>query len=184
MILFTSWLGLTSTAQEISIVDVKRNITLADSDPVYKDFYLNAGESSALRKNMVITVKRKISVRDTGSKSVGDFETVVGQLKVIHIGNKVSVAREYKLLPRDAEPMLEQIGMMSGDRIDLSGAFIDNKPPVKATVQTAEAPKPFEAEQRIPAATSVEESTVVPAAPASLPFPASSTQQPVPIPQL
>ncbi|MEQ1723651.1 MAG: hypothetical protein ABL930_10780, partial [Pseudobdellovibrio sp.] len=43
-------------AQEIVVVDVKRNITLADEDPVYKDFYINAGEGTSLRKNMVVLV--------------------------------------------------------------------------------------------------------------------------------
>jgi len=37
------------------------------------------------------------------------------------------VAREYQLMSREDEPMLEQIGIMTGDRIDLQGSFIDNK---------------------------------------------------------
>ena len=128
-------------AQDISVVDVKRNITLSDSDLVYKDYYLNAGDASSLRKNMVVNVKRKINIKDSGTKSVGDFETVVGQLKIIHIGNKVTVAREHKLIPRDEEPMLEQIGIMSGDRLDLAGSFIDNtKPNFKHKTSDTEAP--------------------------------------------
>jgi hypothetical protein len=119
-----------SVAQEIVVVDVKRNITLADEDPVYKDFYINAGEGTSLRKNMVVNVKRKINIKDASTKSVGDFDTTVGQLKIIQIGNKVSVAREFKLLSRDEEAMLEQIGIMSGDRIDLTGSYIDNTKPV------------------------------------------------------
>jgi hypothetical protein len=119
-----------TSAQEITVVDVKRNITLADEDPVYKDFYINAGDGTSLRKNMVVNVKRKINVKDSGTKSVGDFETTVGQLKIIQIGNKVSVAREFKLLSRDEEAMIEQIGIMSGDRIDLTGSYIDNSKPV------------------------------------------------------
>jgi hypothetical protein len=119
-----------TSAQEIVVVDIKRNITLADEDTVYKDFYINAGDGTSLRKNMVVNVKRKINVKDAGTKSVGDFETTVGQLKIIQIGNKVSVAREFKLLSRDEEAMIEQIGIMSGDRIDLTGSYIDNTKPV------------------------------------------------------
>ncbi|MBY0553762.1 hypothetical protein K2P97_04480 [bacterium] len=132
-------ISVQTSAQEISVVDVKRNITLADEDPVYKDFYINAGEGSSLRKNMVVNVKRKINVKDAGTKSVGDFETVVGQLKIVQIGNKVSVAREFKLISRDEEAMLEQIGIMSGDRIDLNGSFIDySKPNYKRKTSEAE----------------------------------------------
>ena len=50
---------------------------------------------------------------------------------------EVAVAREYKLLSRDELPMLEQVGIMTGDRIDLQGSFIDNSKPKKP--KTAEA---------------------------------------------
>jgi hypothetical protein len=138
-------LSTTARADEISIVDVKRNITLADDDVVYKDFYVNAGDGSALRKNMVINVKRKLYVKESATKTVGDFEALVGQIKIIHIGNKVSVAREFKLTSRDEEPMLEQTGIMTGDRLDMSGAFIDNtKPNYKRKTSESE-PKKEEA---------------------------------------
>lgn len=137
-----------TNAQEISVVDVKRNITLTDDDTVYKDYYLNAGDGSALRKNMVVLVKRKINIKDAGTKSVGNFEAVVGQLKIIQIGDKVSVAREHKLIPRDEEAVLEQIGIMSGDRIDLKGSFIDNTKPVyKHKTTEAEPPVPAKTEE-------------------------------------
>lgn len=125
--LFTT---LGANAQEISVIDVKRNITLSDDDVVYKDFYVNAGESSALRKNMIVNVKRKMNVKDASTKTIGDIEALVAQIKIIHVGTKVSVAREHRLVPRDEEPVLEQIGIMSGDRVDLVGAFIDNSKPV------------------------------------------------------
>ena len=142
---FTTF-SIHALAQEIAVVDVKRNITLSDEDVIYKDYYLNAGEASALRKNMVVQVKRKINIKDSGTKSVGDFETPVAQLKIIHIGTKVSVAREHKLIPRDDEAMLEQIGIMSGDRIDLTGSFIDNTKPVYKR-KTTETEPPAKAEE-------------------------------------
>lgn len=151
--LFLSFLVTGVTAQEISVIDVRRNITLADTDTVYKDFYINAGDSSALRKNMIVNVKRKINVKDASTKSVGDIETVVGQVKIIHIGAKVSVAREHRLLPRDQEPMLEQIGIMAGDRVDLAGSFIDNSKPAAApkSKKAAEVDVPVETPVEKPA---------------------------------
>lgn len=130
-----------SIAQELGIVDVRRNITLSDEDPVYKDFYLNGGEAEGLKKNLVITAVRKIQVRDAnGSQSYGEILVPVGQLRVIATYGKISVAREYKLLSRDELPMLEQIGLMSGDRIDLKGAFIDSKKPTPRNAEkTAQA---------------------------------------------
>lgn len=118
-------------AEDLSVIDVRRNITLADDDPVYKDFYL-AGATGGLKKNLVVTAIRKISVRDaSGAQAFGEIQVPVGQLRVIAVYGKLAVAREYKLLSRDELPMLEQIGIMTGDKIDLQGSFVDNKPPVK-----------------------------------------------------
>lgn len=141
LILFSAFFlnSLALIAADISIVEVRRNITLSDEDTVYKDFYLNAGEGSGLKKNLVVNVKRRIFVKDTNSKSVGDFETTVGQVRIIQVEGKVAVAREYKLFSRDEEAMVEQIGIMTGDRIDLGGSFIDNtKPAPKRKVADAE----------------------------------------------
>lgn len=120
--------NLTSFAEEINVVDVRRNITMADDDIVYKDISLNAGTSAGLKKNLVVTVKRKLSVKDASSKAIGEIESKVAQIKIIQVDSKVAIAREYKDIPRDEEPVLEQIGIMAGDRIDLDGSFIDNKP--------------------------------------------------------
>lgn len=115
-------------AEDITIVDARRNIPLSDDEPVYKDFYLNAGESSGLKKNMVVTAMRKWSIRDAaGAQSIGDVEVPVGQLKVLAVFGKVAIAREYKLPNRDDLPMIEQPGLMAGDRIDLKGSFVDDK---------------------------------------------------------
>lgn len=115
-------------AADVNVVDVRRNIPLSDEAPIYKDFYLNGGNSDGLKKNMVITVFRKLSIRDaTGTTTFGDVEIPVGQLKVIMTAGKVAVAREFKLISRDDEPMLEQTGIMIGDRVDFQGSFVDKK---------------------------------------------------------
>lgn len=113
---------------DLNVIEVRRNIPLSDEAPVYKDFYINAGSESGLKKNQVITVIRKMAIRDaTGTQTYGEIEIPVGQLKIISAQNRVAVAREYQLISRDDEPMLEQIGIMIGDRLDLNGSFIDNK---------------------------------------------------------
>lgn len=119
-------------AGELSIIDVRRNIPLSDDEPAYKDFYLAGDQVSSLKKNMVVTAVRKTPIRDSlGTQTYGEIDIPVGQLRVIAIYGNVAVAREYKLLSRDELPMLEQIGMMSGDLIELKGSFIDNKPAAK-----------------------------------------------------
>lgn len=125
LLLLFSWEAFSA---DINIVEVRRNIPLSDEAPVYKDFYINAGSESGLKKNMVVTVIRKMAIRDaSGTQSYGDLDIPVGQLKIIATKGRIAVAREFKLISRDDEPMLEQIGMMIGDRLELADAFIDNK---------------------------------------------------------
>jgi hypothetical protein len=122
------------------IVDVRRNITLSDDEIPAKDFYIRLSESAgSFKKNLVIKATRKINVKDTSLKSVGEFRTVVGLLKIIHVEGSVAVAREFKLIPRTDQPMLEQIGIMTGDEIDLSESFIDTTKPLDPKKKVAEA---------------------------------------------
>ncbi len=90
----------------IEIVEVKRNITLSDSDPVYKDFYINSGTGSGLKKNLIVKAKRQVSVKNDMQKLIGQFHTVVGFLKIIHVEGSVAIAREVRLESRENEPVL------------------------------------------------------------------------------
>lgn len=118
--------SITSFSKDLSIINVRKNIPLSDEEKPYKDFYINAGEGDGLKKNQIVTATRKIQVRDaSGAQSYGEIAIPVGQLKIIATYGNISVAREYKLLSREDLPMLEQIGIMSGDLIDIKQAFVD-----------------------------------------------------------
>ena len=111
------------SAEDLQVVDVHRNIPLSDEEPVVKDFYIAGDQLSNLKKNQTVTVFRKVAIRDaSGVHSYGEIEIPVGQLTIIAIFKKVAVARESKLLSRSNLPMLEQIGIMTGDRLDLETA--------------------------------------------------------------
>ena len=133
--LILSSLYQNSYAGELAVIDVRRNITLSEEDPVYKDFYLGGSGASSLKKNMVVTAVRKINIRDaSGANAFGEIQVPVGQLKIIAVYDNIAVAREFTLLSRDELPMLEQIGIMSGDRIETTGSFIDTSKPKKRKV--------------------------------------------------
>lgn len=114
-----------SHALSLEIIDVKRNIPLSESEPVYKDFYIKISNTAGLKKNLVVKAVRKINVKDSSLKSVGDFKTTVGLVKIIQVSETVAVAREFKLTPRQDEPMIDQIGIMVGDEIDTADSFVD-----------------------------------------------------------
>ncbi|MEK2646679.1 hypothetical protein [Bdellovibrio sp. BCCA] len=163
MFVFILALGFSYSARaaDPTVVDVRRNITLSEDDTVYKDFYINADASAGLKKNLVVTAVRKINIRDaSGASAVGEIFVPVGQLKIIAVYDKVAVAREYALLSRDELPMLEQTGIMTGDRIEVKGSFIDN---------SKSKPKRKVAEETVPPATTtaVVVNTTVVTSPAS-----------------
>jgi hypothetical protein len=135
----------------LEVVDVKRNIPLSETEPVYKDFYIKVSSQSDLKKNQVVKATRKISVKDASLKAVGDFITTVGLLKIIQVSDSIAVAREFKLLPRDNEAMIDQIGIMVGDEIDTSESFTDNLKPVKnAELPVKELKKELEKKSEVP----------------------------------
>jgi hypothetical protein len=147
---------------DISIVDVRKNIPLSDEDPSFTDFYLSAGENEGLKKNMVVTVFRPVNIRDnSGAQSYGEISIPVGQVKILAVFPKVAVAREFKLLPREENPMLEQVGLMSGDKVETKDSFIDNsKPKRKPQATTVQSVSPAPVTTTVSAAI-----TIAPAAP-------------------
>lgn len=116
---FTFALSKFAHAEDLRVVDIRRNIPLADTEKVYKDFYINAGPAEGMKKGQILTVKRKMSVRDSsGATNVGEIIIPVGELKIIAVYDKVTVARLSKLLERDDLPMLEQTAVMTGDLVE------------------------------------------------------------------
>lgn len=114
-LLFTSLVS----AETTQVVDVRRNITLSDDDKIYKDYYVAGGTDKGFKKGQTLVANRKINVRDaSGSTAVGEMIVPVGELKVIAVYEKVTVAREAKLYDRQELPMLEQRGIMTGDLIE------------------------------------------------------------------
>lgn len=117
LLIFSSGFAIANDAR---VVEVRRNITLSDTDKVFKDFYIDAGADAGMKKGQTLTATRKINIRDaSGSTNIGEIVIPVGELKVIAVYDKVTVARQTKLLERDELPMLEQIGIMTGDQVEL-----------------------------------------------------------------
>lgn len=108
-----------ASADEISIFEVRRNIPLSDTDPVYKDFYVKNSDGAKLKKNQVYTVTRKVTLRDaSGSQVMGEIQAPVGQLKIIAVYGKIAVAREVKVFTREELPMLDNPWFMIGDSLE------------------------------------------------------------------
>ena len=156
-------------AADPSIIDVRRNIQLSDKDPVYRDYYVTAGPEVGLKPGMVVKVVRRLPMRDsTGTQSYGEMNVEVGQLRIIFVQDNMAVAREYELFSREELPMIEQTGIMIGDRIETKGSFIDSKK--KSAKKARREEKAPEATETAEVSTSVSEeshaTTMVAKAPA------------------
>lgn len=114
-------------SEELTIVEMRSNIPLSDKDPIYHDYYINSGLSQGLKQNLIVTASRKVTVHDaTGTQSYGDMLVPMGHLKIIYVGEKFAIARETKAISRDENPMVEQTGIMIGDKIELKNSVVDN----------------------------------------------------------
>jgi hypothetical protein len=116
-LLLCSW----AYAEDSRVIDVRRNIALSDDDKVFKDFYIYGGTEVGYKKGQVLTALRKINVHDAAGlgNAIGEIKVPVGELRVIAVYDKVTVARLVKLLERDELPMLEQRAVMTGDLIEV-----------------------------------------------------------------
>jgi len=127
-ILLVSLFAWEAFSAELSVVQVYRPVSLSEDEVTFRDFYINGGASEGLKKNLVINVVRKMDMKDaTGTQAYGDMFFPTGQLRILFVGPKVSVAREYKGVSFESSPVFEQPGIQIGDQIDLKGSYVDNK---------------------------------------------------------
>lgn len=144
--------SITLQAEDITIIQIKRNIQMSETDPVYRDIFLSSGEAAGFKKNMVITVERKSNIKDAnGTASFGDIYIPVAQIKILEVYKSTAVAREHKTLSRKNHPVLDQTGIMVGDKINLKDSFIDRTPASETT--TTLIPAPSQAAAPAPATT-------------------------------
>lgn len=113
---------------DLNIFDVRKNLPMSDSDPVYRDFYIDGGSESGLSVGMVLTVFRRMPLYDSyQNRAAGDLQLKVAKVKIIHVQRGLSVARLQSEFTRESAPLLEDPFIMVGDHIDLSSASSDKK---------------------------------------------------------
>jgi hypothetical protein len=130
------------TASGPTIFDVRRSLPLEPDEEVTKDFYINAGPESGLKKGVYVTVVRAVPVHDPiKNMQQATLNIPVGKLHVIDVQRGITVARLESELTDDDRPTLEFEGVMVGDHIDLGSISTDvpKKPKPKAKKHVASA---------------------------------------------
>ncbi len=128
----------------VTVFDVRKPIAMSKTEQTEKDFYINAGAESGIKKGNVVTVVRRMSLYDAyQNKSPGDLVVPIGKLRIIHVQKGMSVGRLYSLIDRENIPVVEFDGIMIGDRLDLGTLTSDSgKKNKEAKAPPEEGPKP------------------------------------------
>lgn len=122
------------------IFDVRRSLPMEPDEPVFHDFYINAGQEAGFKKGQFITVVRIINVHDpVQNKQQGELQVGVARLQVIHVAKSLTVARLDSEFTDEERPALEFEAVMIGDRIDMNSITVEapakKKPKGKAGKQ-------------------------------------------------
>lgn len=131
-----TWIGfliffvLTSNAKAdvVTIFDVRNTLPLSNAEPLFRDYYINAGSERGLRAGMIVTVRRKMALYDSyRNKSPGDLHIQVGKVKIILVQDGLAVARDHAAISRTTHPLLEYDFVMAGDELDLATVAPDTE---------------------------------------------------------
>lgn len=108
-------------AKDVTVFDVRRPLAMENGQVLPKDYYINAGSDAGIKPGMIFAIVRRQSLYDAyQQKSPGELIVKVGELKIIHVQNEVSVARLEGIDSRDKLPTLEFDAIMVGDKVDMS----------------------------------------------------------------
>lgn len=128
-------------AKDVFVFDVRKNLTMSDNDPVYRDYYINAGRNHGIRPGMMIAVTRRQALYDSyTNSSPGDLSVLVGKVKIIQASDTVSVARLVGLVSHDKIPILDVEAIMIGDHLEVGTAQMDRGPKEGESNAPTEAP--------------------------------------------
>lgn len=130
------WLGILllsvfvseSVAQDLTIFDSRRPVSLTSKQTTYRDFYINGGIEHGVKRGMILTVTRRLTLYDTyRANSPKEIMVEVGRVKIIHAQKGLSVARHYGTFSRANKAVLENDFIMVGDKVDMSSALMESQ---------------------------------------------------------
>ena len=115
-------------SQDLTIFDSRRPVSLTSKQTTYRDFYINGGIEHGVKRGMILTVTRRLTLYDTyRANSPKEIMVEVGRVKIIHAQKGLSVARHYGTFSRSNKAVLENDFIMVGDKVDMSSALMESQ---------------------------------------------------------
>lgn len=110
-------------AKEVQVIEIRKNLQLSSTEPVYTDYYLNAGNDLSIKPGTTFVIYRRVNVIDRlGTNQGRSLALPVGKIKIIYVAKDLSVARVEKMEENKNTPILEHRGVMLGDLINVGSA--------------------------------------------------------------
>lgn len=110
-------------AKEVQVIEIRKNLQLSNSEPVFTDYYLNAGDDLGIKPGTTFVLYRRVNVIDRlGTNQGRALSLPVGKIKIIYVAKDLSVARVERLEDNKATPIVEFRGVMLGDLINVGSA--------------------------------------------------------------
>jgi len=125
LILFSLFLfqSVQALAEDFHVVQVSKSLQMSEGETVYKDYYINAGSEQGIKKNMLVPVKRRLTVEDNFRKIIDDNVMIdVATIQIISVHSKVSIGRLVKVASEKKRGVLEFAAIMTGDKVDIRRA--------------------------------------------------------------
>lgn len=118
----------TVSAQDLTIFDSRRPVAFSASETTYRDYYINGGVEHGVKKGMILTVTRRLTLYDSyRANSPKELMVEVGRIKIIYAQKGLSVARYYGEFARATRTTLENNFIMVGDKVDMSSALMESQ---------------------------------------------------------
>lgn len=128
VLLILTLLTTESMAQDLTIFDSRRPVSLTSKQDTYRDFYINGGIEHGVKRGMILTITRRLTLYDTyRANSPKEIMVEVGRVKIIHAQKGLSVARHYGTFSRANKAVLENDFIMVGDKVDMSSALMESQ---------------------------------------------------------
>ncbi len=124
-------------AADYSIFEVHKSLPMENNEVAYKDYYINAGNESGLKKGMYLTVVRNSAIQDPAKNvTQGSLKIPVAKLQIIQVDKRISVGRLFNQTSNDERATVEFEAVMVGDVLDMESASME-APIIKAKRKAA-----------------------------------------------
>jgi len=107
-------------AGEYKVFGIRTDFAMADSQPLFRDVYVNMGTNQGIKDGSTLDAYRVVTTIDELNQKTGrNISFKIAKLKVIHAETDLAVARVTQFLPPDATPIGSFTNVMVGDEVEV-----------------------------------------------------------------